>query len=78
MHSISQFPDIFRLLQQPQSPQSAGAHTINQILPNRVERNDGPKESEEDSRQHQLAPGACDEVWQRFAKYTRSSVKSAS
>jgi hypothetical protein len=30
-----------------------------------VERNDGPKESQEDSRQHQFAPGACDEVWQR-------------
>lgn len=30
-----------------------------------VERNDGPKESQEDSRQHQLAPGAGDEVWQR-------------
>jgi hypothetical protein len=34
------------------------------LLPHRlVARNDGTKESEEDDRQHQLAPGACDEVW---------------
>jgi hypothetical protein len=36
------------------------------LLPSHlVERNDGPEEGEENHRQHQLAPGACDEVWQR-------------
>lgn len=28
-----------------------------------VKRQDGTKESKENSRQHQLAPGARDEVW---------------
>jgi hypothetical protein len=32
--------------------------------PTILTRNDGTyQEDQEDSRQHQLAPGACDEVW---------------
>lgn len=39
-----------------------------------VKRQDGTKESKENSRQHQLAPGACDEVWQRSATLTDSTA----
>lgn len=39
-------------------------HLHSQIT--QVERQDGPKESKEDSWQHQLASCACYEVWQRW------------
>lgn len=40
-----------------------------------VARKYGTKEGKEDCRQHQLAPCACDEVWQRYVSCQRDCLK---